>query len=172
VENKELEKRYELVGEIPMDLVKEKKYIEQVYASIADRKSGSPDVRIRKTEQNGDFIFSHTVKYKTDDKNSRIELEQDLPEDTYNQIFSLINKKPVRKNRYVVPLNDGLYAEIDEFLDKDVVIVEVEFPDENTMTEFNNSDKPSFIGKEIIKQQSFSAMIFSQINHEVCVKFY
>jgi CYTH domain-containing protein len=172
MENNELEKRYELIGKIPMDLVKLKKYIEQTYSSIADVKTGTPDCRIRKTEQDGEFAFIHTVKYKTDDKNSRIELEQDISEDTYNQIFDLIGKKPVRKNRYIVPLDDGLIAEIDEFLDKDINIIEVEFPDEKTMDEFSKLDKPSFIGKEITKQQSFSAMIFSSINQDVKIKFY
>lgn len=172
MENNELEKRYKLIGKIPMDLVKSKKYIEQSYSSIADKKTGTPDCRIRKIEQDNEIAYTHTVKYKTDDKNSRIELEQDISEDTYNYIFDLIDKKPVRKNRYIVPLDNGLSAEIDEFIDKDITIIEVEFPDEDTMNAFVKSDKPSFIGGEITKQQSFSEIIFSQINKDVTIKFY
>lgn len=167
----EIEKRYKLNGIIPMNLVTSKKYIEQTYSSIANN-HGVPDVRERKTDENGKLTFTHTVKYKTDDKNSRIELEQDLSEDLYNQIFDIIGKKPLRKNRYVVPLDNGLNAEIDEFLDKDIVIIEVEFPDEETMNNFSKSDKPEYFGEEIVGKQSFSAMIFSQINNDIKVKFY
>lgn len=167
----EIEKRYKLNGNIPVNLVTSKKYIEQVYSSIANN-NGVPDVREIKTEENGEYTFTHTVKYKTDDKNSRIELEQNISEELYNQIFSIIDKKPLRKNRYIVPLENGLNAEIDEFLDKDIIIIEVEFPNEEIMNEFSKSDKPEFFGDEIVGKQSFSSMVFSQINNDIKVKFY
>jgi adenylate cyclase len=162
----EIEKRYELKGDIPIDKIISKKYIEQVYSNI------NPDVRIRKIEQDENVQYFHTVKYKTEDKNSRIEIEQNISKEDYIKIFQLINKNPVRKNRYIIPIDDCLIAEVDEFLDINKIIIEVEFESEEQMNEFSKSIKPNWFGDEIVGKQSFSVQVFSQLNNKINVKFY
>lgn len=164
----EIEKRYEIRGEIPKDKIKSQMYIEQVYSVIGNRKS-IPDVRIRKIIQNNETQYFHTVKYKTENKNLRIEIEDSISEEEYDKIFDLVNKKPIRKNRYLISIGDGLVAEVDEFLDVNKIIVEVEFPDEETM---NNFQKPNWFGNELKGKQSFSAQVFSKINNSIDIKFY
>lgn len=152
----EIEKRYDIKNNIPLDDIKSKTYIEQVYSNI------NPDVRIRYTKNSdGKEIYYHTVKYNTSNKNSRIEIEQNISKDLYHKIYKLIDKKPVRKNRYIIPLGNGLDAEVDEFLDTDDIIVEVEFIDEEQM---NNFVKPNWFGNEIENNKSFSVQIFSKVN--------
>ncbi len=166
----EIEKRFKINGDIPFDLVTSRIYIEQTYSSIMD-KHGKPDVRIRKSLTDKGTMYTHTVKYNTDSKNTRIELEQDISDEVYNEIFDVIDKKPLRKNRYIVPIQDGLVAEIDEFLDKDIIVIEVEFETEDEMNDFTKRQKPDFFGDEIVDKKSLNSMIFSQINNEVKIKF-
>lgn len=165
----EIEKRYDVnKDEIPINDIKSKIYIEQVYSVIGNNK-GIPDVRIRKTEENGKSKYFNTVKYKTENKNSRVEIEQEIGKDDYDKIFKLIDKKPVRKNRYLIPIGDNLMAEVDEFLDTNKIIVEVEFPDIDTMDNFT---PPKWFSKEIKGKQSFNAQVFSMINSDISIKFY
>lgn len=154
----EIEKRYKIKGNIPFDLVKFKIYISQTYSAF------NPDVRIRyiKNEE-GQEQFFHTVKYKVKN-NERIEIEQEISKIQYDMIFDSINKKPVRKNRYIVPIQDNLIAEIDEFLDSGDIIVEVEFPNEDKMKAF---EKPDWFGEEIKEKESYSKYVFSKINKKV-----
>ena len=160
----EIEKRYEVIKDkIPTNDITSKIYIEQMYSNI------NPNVRIRKTIENGKTEYFHTVKYKTENKNSRVEIEQNINEEDYNKIFKLIDKKPVRKNRYIIPIENGLTAEVDEFLDINKTIVEVEFSDEKEM---NNFVPPSWFGSELKGKQSFSVQLFSEINSIISIKFY
>ena len=82
----EIERRYDIEGEIPKDKIKSQMYIEQLYSVIGDNKS-IPDVRIRKIIQDNNEQYLHTVKYRTDDKNSRIEIEKPILVEEYNYIF-------------------------------------------------------------------------------------
>jgi len=152
----EKEKRYYIKGDIPKDKVISKKNIKQVYSNF------NPDVRIRKTEQDGNNSFTHTVKYFIND-NDREEIEQDIEEDSYNRIFNLLNKKPVNKDRYLIDIGNELIAEYDDFLDTGDKVVEVEFPNEDAMTNF---EKPDWFGEEIAKGKMFNKQIFSLLNNQ------
>ena len=160
---KEFEYRYELVGDMPFDLVISKKYIEQVYSSVIGVNNSIVDNRIRKIEADGNTIFYHTTKYNTITDGVRIEIESEISEQEYDSIFKTINKTPLRKNRYIVPLNNGLFAEIDEFIDKGISIIEVEF-DSQEQAELFEKSKPLFVGNKITKKLSFSKAIFSYVN--------
>ena len=133
------------------------KYIEQVYSGF------NPDTRIRHIKENDEDTYYHTVKYKLKN-NQREEIEVIISEEQYNRIYDTIDKKPVRKNRYLVEISNGLMAEIDEFKDTGDIVVEVEFPDEETM---NNFIKPDWFGSEIKEKKSFNVYVFSKINRMV-----
>lgn len=152
----EIEKRFILDKKsIPFDEIISKVYIEQSYSVNND----VVDVRIRKSTNEEETKYTHTTKYKTENKNIRIEIESEINNDEYDKIFSLINKTPLRKNRYFIPYNN-LTIEIDEFLDLDKFVAEVEFKNEEDMNSF---EKPKWFGKEI-KTGMFSGYIFSYLN--------
>lgn len=150
----EKEKRWYLNRNIPQDKILSVKHISQVYANF------NPDTRIRKTIENNNISYSHTVKYFIDNDN-REEIEQSISEESYNNIFNFINKKPVVKDRYIIDIGDGLIAEVDHFVGNDKWIVEVEFSDDETM---NNFVKPDWFGEEVEKGKQFNKQIFSSIN--------
>jgi CYTH domain-containing protein len=153
----ELERRWKVQKEdIPFNEVINQYQISQVYSSF------SPDVRIRKITSNSNDTYVHTVKYFLKD-NKREEIEQHITEEQYNNIFDYIDKKPVVKNRMIIPLDSGLKAEIDHFLDTDEYVVEVEFNDENQMNVFIPM---SWFGQEIKDKQSYNVKIFKFINQE------
>lgn len=166
----EIEKRYKLNGDIsdiPKEKIKSQYRIEQVYSNIASGTSPAPDCRIRKiTDIDDKESYFHTVKYIIKSINIREEIEQQITEKQYNRIFKFINKKPVIKDRYLIDIENGLVAEIDYFPDLDETIVEIEFPNEETMNNFNNI-KPVWIGQEIKGKQSYSVYVFSIINDEL-----
>lgn len=149
----EREKKWYINGSLPEEY-KEKYLIEQTYASF------NPDVRIRKTIKKNQTKFTHTVKYKVR-LNERQELIQEISEEVYNDIFNSINKKPIRKERIVFELANGLFAEVDRFLDTGESVVEVEFPTQQSERQFV---KPEWFGQEI-KSESFNHKVFSRINN-------
>lgn len=151
----ETEKRYHVnLEDVPQDDIKSKININQTYSHF------DPDVRIRKINDGEKDTYFHTVKYFLKN-NQREEIEQPITEDQYNRIFSSIDKKPVNKDRYFVDLDNGLTAEVDNFLDTGDMVVEVEFPDKESMDSFV---KPDWFGDEIKEKQSFSVQVFSKIN--------
>lgn len=150
----EKEKRWYLNGTIPEDKIVAVKHIIQSYANF------NPDVRVRSTKENDITIYSHTVKYFIDN-NNREEIEQEISEDIYNTIFNYIGKNPVVKDRTVVDINNGLFAEVDKFQDENKIIVEVEFPDDDVMNSFI---KPDWFGDEVEPGKQFNKQIFSKIN--------
>jgi CYTH domain-containing protein len=61
----------------------------------------------------------------------RMELEEETDRRTFDHLWQLTEGRRVRKRRYVVPQGDDLW-EIDEFLDRPLVLAELELehPDE------------------------------------------
>jgi CYTH domain-containing protein len=61
----------------------------------------------------------------------RMELEEETDRRTFDHLWQLTEGRRVRKRRYVVPQDDNLW-EIDEFLDRPLVLAELELehPDE------------------------------------------
>ena len=152
----EREKRWKLKSDPPSSQIKEKFTITQTYANF------SPDVRVRKiTNSENQDTYYHTVKYQLKD-NTREELEHRISGERYNRIFEVINKKPVVKERTLVDLDNGLIAEIDNFIDTGDKLVEVEFPTEESMNAFII---PDWFGKELIKDKSFTVEVFTKINN-------
>lgn len=156
----EIEKRYDINSKIPIpkDKIKSQYRIEQVYSNI------SPDVRIRKiTDTDDNETYFHCVKYILK-SGIREEIEQPITKEQYDNIFEVIDKKPVAKDRFLIDLDNNLTAEIDTFLDTNKTIIEVEFPDEKTMKDFV---PPDFFGSEIKNKQSYSVCVFSKINDDL-----
>lgn len=154
----ELERRWKVnINDIPKYKAINILHITQVYSSF------DPDVRIRKTESDdSQIIYTHTVKYFLTN-NKREEFNQDIEKKSYDNIFEYINKKPVIKDRYIIPY-DNYKIEVDIFKDVDKAVAEIEFSNENEMNNFNNI--PMWFGNEIKDRQSYSVKLFNLINDE------
>ncbi|HEY0995313.1 MAG TPA: hypothetical protein VGD77_04940 [Gemmatimonadaceae bacterium] len=61
---------------------------------------------------------------------TRIEVEEEVPRELFDQLWPLTLGKRVRKRRYYLP-DAGLTWEVDEFLDRELVLAELELPHES-----------------------------------------
>lgn len=146
----EIEKTF-LVKEVPKNLETLKFYkIKQGYIS-----SGKSPLRIR---QKGDkFELTKKIFLKENDFSQAEEINIYTSLDEFNKLWSLIEKS-LEKTRYIIPLKNGLEAELDVYSGKlkGLVVVEVEFKSEKEMNSFI---APSWFGRDIT-QEEFSANVF------------
>jgi CYTH domain-containing protein len=156
----EIERKY-LILKLPEDLSGYRtKRIEQAYLCH------NPTVRIRKS--NDDYILTYKSKRKPakeDGSNALIhhEVELELTEEAYLELKAKTDGGIIYKTRYLIPLEDGLTAELDLFEGKlqGLIIVEVEFPDEETADKFV---PPAWFGKELSSDKRFSNYHLSGIS--------
>jgi CHAD domain-containing protein/CYTH domain-containing protein len=81
--------------------------------------------RLRHTRTPGGDEYFRTVKVGSGI--ARVELEEPAAEDVFQSLWPLTEGKRVRKRRYTVE-DGGLRWEVDEFLDRNLVLAEVELP--------------------------------------------
>ena len=81
--------------------------------------------RFREVKRNGIATWFRTVKSGTGI--ARLELEEETTRELFQSIWPLTAGRRVVKRRYRVPAGD-LTWEVDEFLDRDLVLAEVELP--------------------------------------------
>lgn len=104
--------------------------------------SSEPVVRIRR--QDDDFILT----YKGKGMMSREEYNLPLTEESYYHLKNKIDGNLISKKRYVIPIQNGLFIELDIFLAPfdHLVLAEVEFPDEETANSFT---PPDWFGEDV-----------------------
>ncbi len=110
------------------------------------KNSPEEEIRIRQRGQNGQFIYTKTIKRKVD-KVKRIETETRITSDEYLDLMlnSVSRNNQIKKTRYCL-LYKNQYFEIDVYpFWKDYAIMEIELHDENQKIEF-----PKFI--KVIKE--------------------
>jgi len=135
----EIERKFTLM-EIPEDLDQyEKKEIEQGYLC------SGPVVRVRKS--NDDYILTYkskpeisAVKELTARHSNEVELA--LTKEAYDHLKSKTDGYIVEKTRYLVPLYDGLIAEVDIFKGRldGLYFAEVEFDSEDESISFRKPE--------------------------------
>lgn len=90
-------------------------------------------IRVRKSIDmfTGNKIFTHTIKARTEkqQKYSICELERNISEEDYNKLQPFEGSRIIEKYRCIVPLKNGLKAEVDIFEGwmEGLIIAEVEF---------------------------------------------
>ena len=142
----EIEKKF-LVKNMPEKIESYKSYtIEQAYLS------DSPVVRIRKKTSTDRKEFFLTVK--SSGMFAREEVESAITESTYYNFLKEAKVNIITTQRYILPLPDGLKAELDIFsgVFEGVILVEVEFPDETCAKKFT---PPPFFGDEVTFDNHF-----------------
>ncbi len=150
MKNIEIEKKF-LVNYIP-DL-KDCKcfYIKQGYIST------NPVLRIRQKDEK--YIF--TFKGKGDI--SREEIEKEITKEEFDNLWLKIEGQPIIKSRYIIPLENGLIAELDIYDGnlKGFKNVEVEF---DSIEQAENFIPPDWFGEDITKNIKYTNAYLSKIS--------
>ncbi len=132
----EIERKY-LVKNIPGNLKDFPcRSMEQGYLSTA------PVIRIRKDQDR------YELTYKSKGLMIREEYNLPLTADAYGHLLKKIDGRLIKKDRYMIPLKDGLTAELDVFKEElaPLVLAEVEFPDEESARAFT---PPDWFGEDV-----------------------
>lgn len=155
----EIERKY-MIKKMPNDLKGYPcKKIEQGYLC------NNPILRIRKS--NEDYYITYKSKKGLENKQDKAiinqEVELPLTEETYELLKNKVDGNMVYKNRYLIPLDNGLTAELDVFEAhlKGLIYVEVEFPDEASVDTF---EPPAWFDRDISWDKRYSNYYLSQIS--------
>lgn len=153
----EIERKFAVL-KIPENLEKyEKEEIEQGYLCI------KPTVRIRKS--NDEYTLNYKWKQKGLEEKvaiQNIEYTMPLTEANYNILLNKIENYLIKKDRYKIPINDGLTVELDVFHGnlEGLVFAEVEFPNLEVAENFN---KPEWLGKDLCFDKRFDNTLLSKV---------
>lgn len=141
----EIERKY-LLAAVPSDLISSgqlkvlsKVAIDQTYLALTD----AEEIRVRRIGKDGESSFTHT--FKRGYGLSREEVEYGISAQIYNQLLEGSKRKPLKKNRTTVAYGE-LNFEIDEYLQYDLITVDVEFASEEEALRFV---PPPWFGREI-----------------------
>lgn len=155
----EIERKFAVV-KVPDNLeCYHKKKIEQGYLCH------NPILRIRKS--NDQYILTYKSKFGIDESSSKAivvnETELMLNQSAYESLKSKVEGNTIKKTRYIIPLDRTLIAELDVFGGKlsGLVIVEVEFPDEETADKFI---APEWFGEDLSKDVRFGNYYLSKLD--------
>ncbi len=153
----EIERKFAVV-KMPENLEKyEKEEIEQGYLCI------KPTVRIRKS--NDEYTLNYKWKQKGLEEKvaiQNIEYTMPLTEENYNILLNKIENYLIKKDRYKIPINDGLTVELDVFHGnlEGLTFAEVEFPNLEVAESF---DKPEWLGKDLCFDKRFDNTLLSKV---------
>jgi len=136
--NKEIERKFLVKSDF-------KKYSKSSFQLKQGYLSSVPErtVRIRIKGDQG-YI---TIKGKSNASGiSRFEWEKEISIEDAKALLKLCEPGSIDKIRYIIPANNGLFFEIDEFLNQNegLIMAEIELPSENTLF-----DKPDWLGEEV-----------------------
>lgn len=151
MKNIEIEKKY-LIKTMP-DLTGCKSYfIKQAYIST------DPVLRIRQKDDK--YIFT----FKGQGTLQRQEIETQLTKQQFDNLLKKVEGNIIQKTRYIVPLCDGLKAELDVYEGdlKGFKNVEVEF---DTIEQANSFKPPSWFGEDITNNDKYTNAYLSKIKN-------
>ena len=141
--NYEIERKF-LIKNLPENLENFTHYeIRQGYIST------DPTIRLRQQDDN------YILTVKSAGLMKKEEYELDLTEDQFNRLWKKTEGNTIEKTRYVIPLNNGLKAELDVYKGflSGFMNVEVEFPSTKEAILF---DIPNWFGQEVTQDPRYS----------------
>lgn len=153
----EIERKY-LLPERPDDLdTYPADEIEQGYLAI----DGEVEVRLRRRNGGGTVL---TLKGGSGEQ--RLETEFDVDETLFAALWPLTRGRRLRKLRRVLPADDGLVIEVDEYLGrlKGLAIAEVEFPSREASTAFQ---PPPWFGDEVTGDPHYSNQALARYEQRI-----
>ncbi|HIQ97448.1 MAG TPA: CYTH domain-containing protein [Candidatus Limivivens merdigallinarum] len=146
----EIERKY-LVRALPAHLDSYPYHtIEQAYLCT------EPVIRIRRQDD------SYYLTYKSKGMLSREEYNLPLTKEAFDHLLPKADGTIITKRRYVIPLENGLSAELDLFDGsfQGMVLVEVEFPDEAASRAFT---PPSWFAEEVTYRKEYHNSYLSSL---------
>lgn len=109
--------------------------------------------RLRREQSQGGVVrYYRTVKFGSGVE--RVELEDETDERTFHHLWQLTEGRRLRKRRHVVPNGDDRW-EVDEFLDRPLVLAELEIPHADTPIAIPEWLKPVLV-REVTDERAFS----------------
>lgn len=126
-------------------------YIKQGYISI------QPVLRVRQKDEKYMFTF----KGKGDIK--REEIEKEITKEEFDNLWLKIEGEPIIKKRYIIPLENGLIAELDIYEGnlEGFKNIEVEF---DNLEQAKNFIPPNWFGKDITTDIKYTNAYLSKIS--------
>lgn len=142
--NKEIERKFLVSGDYKKHATKSYKIAQGFLSTVPER-----TVRIRIRDHQG-FITIKGIGNASG--TTRFEWEKEIPVTEAENLLLLCEPTIIEKTRHIVPVNDDLFYEVDEFSGENsgLIIAEIELPNENM--EFI---KPSWLGEEVTGQQKY-----------------
>ena len=115
-----------------------------------------PVVRIRRQDE--EWILT----YKSKGMMVREEYNLPLTKESYEHLKEKIDGRLITKKRYVIPLKDSLFIELDIFSGDlaPLMLAEVEFPDEETANHFT---PPKWFGEDVTFSSSYHNSTLSKL---------
>lgn len=133
----EIERKFLLAG--PPDELPPGEPIEQGYLAVAP---DGVEVRVRRR------AGAATLTVKSGPAHVRVEEELEIDDRRFEALWALTEGRRVAKTRHVVPLGDGLSAEVDVYAGahEGLLTAEIEFPSEQSSEAFA---APDWLGQEV-----------------------
>lgn len=146
----EIERKFIPVN-LPDDLDQYKHHkIEQAYLNTA------PVVRIRKQDD------EYFLTYKGGGMMAREEYNLPLNETSYQHLLTKADGNIITKTRFLIPIHDGLTAELDIFEGKfaGMLLVEVEF---DSVDQANSFTPPEWFGQDVTRDGRYHNSYLSKV---------
>ena len=127
-------------------------------------------IRVRKslniTTNKAKYTHTIKVKEKNNEKFSTIELEENITEEQYKSLNPFKGSQIIEKYRLIIPINNGLKAEVDIFEKKlkGLIIAEVEF---ESVAQAEDFKMPSWFEKEVPHKEFSNRKISTKTRKEV-----
>lgn len=149
----EIEKKF-LLRRLPGDLEQYPRHeIEQAYLCT------DPVVRVRKEDE------TCYLTYKGKGMMAREEYNLPLNREAYEHLLAKADGNIISKTRYLIPLENGLTAELDQFHSPDstLLMAEVEFSSEEQAESFT---PPDWFGEEVTRDRRYHNSYMSQASSD------
>ncbi|WP_111709018.1 CYTH domain-containing protein [Lutibacter citreus] len=147
--NQEIERKFLVKGDFKKVSIKSYKIAQGFLSTVPER-----TVRVRIKNGKG-FI---TVKgIGNASGTTRFEWEKEIDVLEAESLLKICEPSIIEKNRYIIPTNNNLFFEVDEFFgeNKGLVVAEIELPSEDFKFE-----KPKWLGQEVTgKKQYYNSVI-------------
>lgn len=134
----EIERKFLVKGDFKPFVTKETRITQGYLSSVPER---TVRVRIK-----GDKGFITIKGIGNESGASRYEWEKEIPVEEVKELLKLCEPGIIDKTRYIVPANDGLKFEVDEFYgdNEGLTVAEIELPSEDFKFK-----KPEWLGEEV-----------------------
>ncbi|WP_372745086.1 CYTH domain-containing protein [Lutibacter sp.] len=149
--NLEIERKFLVVGDYKKLATKRYKIAQGFLSSVPER-----TVRIRIRDDKG-FI---TVKgISNNSGTSRFEWEKEITVEEAQNLLAICEPSIIEKTRYLIPIKNNLFFEVDEFIGENLglVVAEIELPSEEFKFE-----KPLWLGKEVTGEKKYYNSVLSK----------